>query len=149
MGILSKIFGTPAVVAKGAAGAAVDVAKGASDIVERWVPSAAAKAELSQAIEELAQKSAADARTYNPTSGGTSPFMLIVNGLVDALSRLIRPVVTVMLIGAVFGWWGITTKTTDPLVLGWAESTIVFWFGARTLFKDFPALLSHIKSMRS
>lgn len=148
MSIFTKIFGAPAVVAKGAAGAAVDVAKGASDIVERWVPSAAAKAEASLAIEKLVQESAATARAYNPTSGGDSRFMMVVNGLVDALSRLIRPVVTILLIGGVFGWWPIEVKNLDPVVLGWGESVMVFWFGARTLFKDVPSLIKAVREAR-
>jgi hypothetical protein len=149
MSILGKIFGAPAVVAKGAAGAAVAVAKGASEIVERWVPSAASREEAHLAIQKLTQDAAAAARAYSPTSGGTSPFMNVVNGLVDALSRLIRPTVTILLMGAVFGWWPVNVKTVDPIILGWGESVMIFWFGARALFKDFPALLEAIKKARS
>lgn len=149
MGLLSKIFGAPTVAAKGAAGAATEVAKGVSGIVERWIPSAASKAEASLEIEKLIQEAAASARLYSPTSGGDSRFMMVVNGLVDASARMIRPGVTIMLVGGIFGWWPISVKNLDPVVLGWGQSVMVFWFGARTLFKDVPSLIAAIKQARS
>jgi hypothetical protein len=149
MGILRKLFGAPAVAAEGAAGALVKTAKGVADIVERWKPSEAAKHEMTLEIEKVVQEAAADARSYDPRSTGTSLFTEVVNVLVDALSRLIRPVVTILLIGGVFGWWPIRVENLDPVVLGWGEAVMVFWFGARTLFKDIPSLIKAIKEARA
>lgn len=148
MGLLDKIFGAPATAAKGAAGAVVDVANGVSDIVERWAPSADKKHEMYLEINKAVQDAAASARTYNPVSTGTSRFSEITNVLVDAASRMIRPLVTVLLIGAVFGWWPVATRTVDPIVLSWGEAVMAFWFGARTVFKDIPELLKSIKDLR-
>jgi hypothetical protein len=149
MGLLSKIFGAPAVAAEGVAGAVVKTAEGVANIVERWSPSEAAKHEMALAINQVVQDGAAAARAYDPRSGGPSLFMEITNGLVDALSRLIRPLVTILLVGGVFGWWPIRVENLDPVVLGWGEGVMIFWFGQRALFKDVPSLIAAIKKART
>jgi hypothetical protein len=148
MGLLSKIFGAPAVAAKGAAGAAVDVAKGASEIVERWVPSAASKNEVAQAIEQLAQEAAAHARLYDPRTEGKSTFSEIVNVVTDALSRLIRPVAAVAFMGALFGWWDMETRNLDPFIVTAATSVLTFYFGARAVYKDVPEFIKAVRDAR-
>lgn len=145
MGLLSKLFGS---AAGGAAGAVVDTANGVADIVERWKPSDAAKHQMYVEINQLVQQSAAAARQYDPRTEGKSLFSEIVNVCVDALARLIRPCVTVLLVGGIFGWWPIATQTLDPVVLGWAEGVMIYWFGSRTLFKDIPSLVRAIKEAR-
>lgn len=147
MGLLSAIFGSgPIAVGKGAAGAAVDLAKGVSDIVDKWHPSEESKQQMYMEVNKLVQDSAASARSYDPRTTGTTKFAEVVNVVVDAVSRLIRPGVTILLIGAVFGWWPVVTKSLDPIVLTWGESVMAFWFGARTVFKDVPELIAAIRN---
>lgn len=145
--ILKKIFGGKS-VGGSVADAVVGTAEGVANIVERWAPSDAAKHEMYMAVNKLVADNAANARAYTQATSGTSPFMDVVNGLVDAAARTIRPGVTILLIGAVFGWWPVHTSNLDPVVLGWGEAVMAFWFGARTLFKDIPSLIKVLKEAR-
>lgn len=138
MSFWSKIFGTGA---KAAADAVVDTAKGVSDIVERWAPSDKAKHEMEQQVNELLAKSTAAARTYDPRTTGTSFYSEFINTTIDGLTRLIRPGMTLLIIGAVFGWWHVETQTLDPIVLAWAEGIGAFWFGMRSITRDIPSLI--------
>lgn len=149
MGILKKIFGAPTVAAEGVAGAATKAAEGVSKIVERWIPSEAAKQEAFIAINTQINAAIAEARKYDPRTVGQSLFSEIVNVTVDAVARMIRPLVTVMLIGGVFGWWELQTQSIDPLVLGWAEVVVGFWFGYRTIVRDVPSLIKALREARS
>lgn len=145
MNLLNKLFGS---AAGGVADAAVKTASGVADIVERWAPSEAAKSEMQAQLNAVVQQNVASARSYDPRTLGGGWVGEIINLLVDAASRIIRPGVTILLIGGVFGWWPVQTQTIDPIVLHWAEATIIFWFGARTLFKDLPSLLKYIKGLK-
>jgi len=150
MGLLSKIFGTgPAVVAEGAAGAVVKTAEGVANIVERWKPSEAAKHEMSMEINKLVNEAAASARSYDPRTVGQSLFSEIVNVTVDATSRLIRPAVTVALLGALVGWWDLNVVGIDPVLQVWTETVFMFWFGGRALVKDVPSFLAAIRKARA
>lgn len=143
--LFTKLFGG---AATGVADGVVKTAAGVADIVERWAPSEAAKAEMNAAIQKVVQDNVASARAYDPRTLGGGWVGEMVNLLVDAASRLIRPGVTILLIGGVFGWWPVETQTIDPIVMHWAEATIIFWFGARTLFKDLPSLVKTLKDIR-
>lgn len=142
---LTKVFG---IGAKEVADAAVGTASGISDIVERWAPSERAKAEMASQLNAVIQQNVASARSYDPRTLGGGWVGEMINLIVDAASRTIRPGVTILLIGGVFGWWPVETQTMDPIVMGWAEATIIFWFGARTLFKDLPSLVKTLKDIR-
>lgn len=144
MSWLTKIFGTGA---KAAADAVVDTAKGVSDIVERWVPSDAAQHKMKQEIDAALAQSVENARKFNPTSG-TSAYSDFLNATVDGLTRLIRPGMTVLIIGAVFGWWPMETHTLDPIVLGWAEAIGAFWFGMRSITRDIPSLIKMLVDLK-
>lgn len=145
MSLLKKIFGGGNPIA----GAVLESANGVADIVERWAPSDEKKHEMYMQIQQVVQDGAAAARAYDPRTVGQTPFVVAFNAVVDGISRLIRPGVTILLIGAVFGWWPMATETIDPVILGWSEAVMVFWFGARTLFKDIPTLVNAIKQSRS
>lgn len=147
MSFWNKLFGITPV--GGVAEAATSAAGKVADIVERWKPSDAAKHEMHIEISKLVQSAQAEARAYDPRSQGGGAFGEIVNVITDSASRLIRPGVTILLIGGIFGWWGIATKSIDPLVLGWGEMIIGFWFGTRVLFKDIPSLIAAVKASRS
>lgn len=130
------------------AGAVVDTAKGVADIVERWAPSDAAKHEMKQQVDKLLMDSAAGARAYDPRSTGASFYAEFVNVTIDGLTRLIRPGMTILIVGAVFGWWHIETQTLDPVVLGWAEAIGAFWFGMRSITRDIPQLIKMLVELR-
>ena len=149
MGILSKIFGAPKVAAEGAAGAAVKVATGVANIVERWKPSEAAKHEMTLELDKLVNEAAASARAYDPRTVGQSLFSEIVNVTVDATSRMIRPAVTIALLGALIGWWSLEVHNLDPVLQVWTETVFLFWFGGRALIKDVPSFLRAIKQARA
>lgn len=143
MSWLSKIFGTgPSVIAEGAAGAVVKTAEGVANIVERWKPSDAAKHEMSLEINKLVNDAAAAARSYDPRTVGTSLFSEIVNVTVDATARMIRPVVTVVLLGALVGWWPLVVVGIDPVLQVWTEMVFMFWFGGRAITQDIPKFLA-------
>lgn len=142
MGLLSKIFGLgPKAIAEGAAGAVVKTAEGVANIVERWKPSDAAKHEMTMEINKLVNEAAASARAYDPRTVGQSLFSEIVNVTVDAVARMIRPVVTVVLLGALVGWWPLSVVGIDPVLQLWTETVFMFWFGGRAITQDIPKFL--------
>lgn len=143
MGLFSK-----ANPGKLVADAVVQTATGVADIVERWAPSDQAKHQMNMDVTKLVTESIAAARAYDPRTSGTTKFAEVVNVTVDAAARCIRPGVTILLVGGVFGWWPVETKTVDPIVLSWGEIVIGFWFGYRTVIKDLPSLLLALKKLR-
>jgi hypothetical protein len=69
-----------------------------------------------------------------------------VNQLVDAANRLVRPGVTLWLIGGFAGWW--VLPRVELISEYWQNIFMVvltFWFGGRAILKDLP---SAIKLMR-
>lgn len=144
MSFLSKIFGSGA---KAAADAVVETAEGVSDIVERWKPSDKAKHEMNVEVNKSLQDGVSAARSFDPRSGSTA-YADYINATVDGLTRLIRPGMTVLIIGAVFGWWHVETRTLDPIILGWAEAIGAFWFGMRSLTRDIPSLIKMLVEIK-
>jgi len=66
--------------------------------------------------------------------------------LVDGLSRLVRPGVTLWLIGGFVGWWVLPKiETISEYWQNVFMIVLTFWFGGRAILKDLP---SAIKSMR-
>lgn len=59
--------------------------------------------------------------------------------LVDGIARLIRPGVTIWLIGGFVGIWKLPDPgATDPYWQNVFLLVITFWFGGRTILKDLP-----------
>lgn len=145
MGLLSKLGIGP----KDAADVVMDVAERGADIVERWKPSDKAKHEMQQ--EDLAAdaKYTQEARVYDPRTNGLTAVSEWINVGVDALNRLIRPGVAIILIGGTFGMWDLAVTTTDPVVLGWTEAVVGFYFGVRTVVHDLPKFIKAIKDIAS
>jgi hypothetical protein len=145
MGILSKLGIGP----KEAADAVGSVVDKAADTVERFKGSD--RQDHAQQRENFgdAAKATDDARKYDPRTTGTQFISEVVNVSVDALNRLIRPGVAILLIGGTFGMWDLAVTTTDPIVLGWTESVVGFYFGVRAITQDLPRLLAALKSLRS
>lgn len=145
MGWLKKLFGAPAAAAEGAAGVVMKTAEGVNGIVERWKPSETARHEMSMAILKLIADSTEDARKYDPRTVGRTLFSEIINVTVDGVSRAIRPSVTILLLGAIFGWWEIRIQEVPEIVQRWAETVFLFWFGSRAIIKDIPALVRQLR----
>lgn len=150
MSILKKLGLGP----KDAADAVMEVAERGADIVERWKPSDKAKHEMAR--EDLADQRTGtqEARSYDPrteakTGGLLGSISEMVNVLVDATNRMIRPGVAVLLIGGTFGLWDLKVETVDPVVLGWTEAVVGFYFGVRTVVYDIPKLLKALKELRN
>lgn len=144
MSWLTKIFGGGNPVAA----IVVDTAKGVSDIVERWAPSDAAKHGMTQEVNKLLNESTTAARAYDPRTVGTGRYAEVINVTIDGINRLIRPGMTILIIGAVFGWWPVETKTIDPIVLAWAEAIGAFWFGMRSVTRDIPSLIKMLVELK-
>ena len=140
MGVLSKI-GT--FLGGGAAKAGLDVANGVADIFERWRPGDTKNHEMVMEVSELVESSYADARKHDqPMSSGVP----IVDAIVNGINRLIRPWVTITVIGSLFGYWDLPPPDQiDPQYWVLGKIIIGFWFGGRALFKDLPALVQHIR----
>lgn len=150
MGWLSKILGSnPAVAAgEGAASAVVNTVGGLSAIVEKWAPTAADKVALTEDVQAHVDSEVAAARSFNPTSAATSGIPLFINVITDAITRLIRPIVTVVFLGGMFGWWNLETRSLDPFVVTWGQGIMAFWFGTRAVFKDIPGFIKDLKAAR-
>lgn len=90
--------------------------------------------------QEKAQEDAkdlSDARSMQMFTHGS-----IFDIVVDGLNRLVRPGVTLWLVGGFVGWW----KLPDPGLIDpyWHNIfliVITFWFGGRALLKDLPTAI--------
>ena len=98
----------------------------------------------SQERTDADQKDLASARAMQAPSHD-SPFDI----LVDAFARLVRPGVTVWLLGGLSGWWTLPKmEKVDPF---WGHIfliVITFWFGGRAIMKDLPKLMASLKALR-
>ena len=67
--------------------------------------------------------------------GHSSPFDIAV----DALSRLVRPVVTFWLMGGLMGFYTFQDiKNIPPFYQSLIVIVLTFWFGGRAIMKDVP-----------
>lgn len=136
MGLLAKITG---LLGGGAASAVNQVA----DVVERWKPSAAKTHEMQMGEDKQALDEVASARGMIAAPSHET----LLDAIVDGFNRMIRPGVTVLLVGAVMGWWKLPDPgSIDPFYLVNAERALVFWFGGRALFRDLPDALAYYKA---
>jgi hypothetical protein len=144
MSFLSKLGVGPKDAVE-AVGAVVD--KGA-DVVERFTGSN--RQDHEQARENLADdaKNTQDARAYEPRTTGTHKFSEWVNVVVDAINRLVRPILAYTLMGSLFGWWSVTLNTGDPLMTSMALTVFGFYFGVRAITQDLPRFLKALKELR-
>lgn len=146
MGFFKKVASA---ISGGVGGGVVDMADKVSGIVEKWIPGAGKKHEMNLDIQNLINDSVADARKYDPRTLGGGIVGELINLLVDGASRMIRPGVTIGLVGGIMGWWKLpATGTIDPVILGWIEMVLIFWFGGRALFKDLPSLIKYSKMVK-
>jgi hypothetical protein len=139
MGMFSKIgsfFGG------GTAKIATDVAGGIADIVERWNPGEGKKQEMQMEVANFLEKSIADARKHDqPMNSGIAWIDAVVNGI----NRLIRPWVTVTVLGSLFGYWELPPpQSIAPQYWDMGLIVLGFWFGGRFLIKDIPQAIKSV-----
>ena len=140
MGILSRL-GT--ILAGGTAKAGLDVANGIANIVERWKPGAAKNVEFVKELTTLVNDSYDSARRHDaPMLSGVRWADAAVNGV----NRLIRPWVTITVIGSLFGYWNLPPpQSVAPEYWIMIQIILGFWFGGRLVTKDIPAALGHLR----
>ena len=136
MGIGSKIKGF---FLGGAGDAVTKTAGGIADIIERWKPVESKKHEMNMEIQEFIQETYDSARKHDQPMNSGMPFL---DGLVNGVNRLIRPWVTITVIGSLFGYWELPPPEAIPPQY-WTITQIIlgFWFGGRFLVKDIPQAL--------
>ena len=62
--------------------------------------------------------------------------------LVDGFSRLVRPGVTLWLLGGFTGWWNLPKPgVVEPYWENVFMIVLTFWFGGRAILKDLPAAI--------
>ena len=140
MGLLSKVG---AFFGGGAAKAGLGVANGIADIVERWKPGDAKNVEFTKELTTLVNDSYDSARKHDSPMKSGIP---ILDGLVNGVNRLIRPWVTITVIGSLFGYWELPPPQNIPPEY-WVMVQVIlgFWFGGRLVTKDIPAALGHLR----
>jgi hypothetical protein len=143
MGIFSKIG---KVLTGGGGEAAGKLVAQADTIVSRYAPGITGKDEMVKELLELGQAGYDSARAHDqPQNTGIK----IVDALVNGVNRLIRPGITLGLIGGLFGWWAMPDpESMDPRYWDLLQITLVFWFGGRAVFSDLPKALSYLGGLR-
>ena len=139
MSILSKIGGF---FAGGTTKVATEVAGGIADIVERWNPGEGKKQEMQMEVANFLEKSIADARKHDQPMNSGLP---LLDGIVNGINRLIRPWVTVTVLGSLFGYWDLPPPDSiAPQYWDMALIVLGFWFGGRFLIKDIPQAIKSV-----
>jgi hypothetical protein len=120
------------------AGGAVEAASGVADIVERWKPGETTKHEMEMDVAKLVESSRAH---DSPVANGG-----FLGNLANGLNRLVRPVVTIYILGGLFGFFDPQLNNEiDPWFLAQGEKIIIFWFGGKVLLKDLPAAIKYLR----
>lgn len=108
----------------------------------RWLFGSGGTKILDEAIYTKEEKVADDQRDLEGARAfaGPSGDPGLVNQLVDGANRLVRPGVTLWLVGGFIGWWRLpAADLIDPFWQNLFMLVITFWFGGRALLKDLPA----------
>lgn len=116
------------------------------NIIERYAPGIQGKHDMIQELVGVAEQSQQSARAHDqPMQSGFA----ILDGLVNGVNRLIRPGVTIGLIGGYMGWWELPPPdSVDPEIHSYLTLVLSFWFGSRTLTKDVPAAIKYLRGLR-
>lgn len=98
--------------------------------------------------EEKASDDAADLASARSFAGVSNQPGLI-NQVVDAANRTVRPGVTLWLVGGFVGWWSLPQPgLVDPYWQNVFMIVLTFWFGGRVLLKDLPTAIKAIRGMK-
>ena len=140
MGILSKLG---AFLGGGAAKAGLGVANGIADIVERWNPGDSKNVQFTKELTTLVNNSYESAREHDSPMTSGVPW---VDATVNGVNRMIRPWVTITVIGSLFGYWNLPPpQSVEPEYWIMIQIILGFWFGGRLVTKDIPAALVHLR----
>lgn len=115
------------------------------NIIERYAPGLENKHEMAMEFLKLGKDSQASARAHDtPLSTG----FRVADALVNGINRLIRPGVTIGLIGGYMGWWVLPPPdSVDPEIHGYLTLVLSFWFGGRVITKDVPAAIKYLRGL--
>ena len=140
MGLLSKIG---AFLGGGAAKAGLNIAGGIADIVERWNPGDSKNVQFTKELTSVVNGSYDSARKHDaPMDSGVR----WLDGAVNGVNRLIRPWVTITVIGSLFGYWNLPPpQNVAPEYWIMIQIILGFWFGGRLVTKDIPAALGYLR----
>lgn len=128
----------------GSAKAGVEVAGGIADIVERWRPGDAKNVEMTEQLTNLVNTSYDSARRHDSPMNSGIP---IVDALVNGVNRLIRPWVTITIIGSLFGYWDLPPpQSIEPEYWVMVQVVLGFWFGGRLVTKDLPIAIGLMRA---
>lgn len=120
----------------GTGDAVTKTASGIADIVERWKPGESKKHEMNMEIQEFLQETYESARKHDQPMSSGVPW---IDSTVNGVNRLIRPWVTITVIGSLFGYWELPPpQSIDPQYWTITQIILGFWFGGRFLVKDIP-----------
>ena len=147
MGIFSKIG---AKIAQGVIGTSADSAgkliAQADTIVQRYAPGITGKDDMIKELIALQGQGQDSARAHDQPMASGIPF---ADALINGLNRLIRPGVTLGLIGGYLGWWHLPAPdTVDPELYSMLKIVLSFYFGGRAVFKDLPQAIGYLKGLR-
>ena len=145
MGFIAKVGNF---LVGGTAKAGLDVAGGVADLVERWKPGDAKNVEFIKELTTLVNTSYDSARKHDtPMQSGVK----WVDAGVNSINRLIRPWITITVIGSLFGlgerWSYFNLPAPESIAPEyWVMAKVIlgFWFGGRLITKDIPAALGHM-----
>ena len=140
MGIFSKLG---AFLGGGAAKAGLNIAGGIADIVERWNPGDSKNVQFTKELTSVVNASYDSARRHDaPMQSGVR----WLDGVVNGVNRLIRPWVTITVIGSLFGYWNLPPpQNVAPEYWIMVQIILGFWFGGRLVTKDIPAALGYLR----
>ena len=142
MGIFSKLG---AFLGGGAAKAGLNIAGGIADIVERWNPGDSKNVQFTKELTSVVNASYDSARRHDaPMQSGVR----WLDGVVNGVNRLIRPWVTITVIGSLFGYWNLPPpQNVAPAYWIMVQIILGFWFGGRLVTKDIPAALGYLRRL--
>jgi hypothetical protein len=126
-------------------GASAPAVSEIGNIVERYAPGLEGKDKIAKEILDrvTAGQDAARASDVPMASG-----LRWADALVNGINRLIRPAVTILLLGPWFGWiHEPSMDTMRPENAEFVRLILTFWFGGRFLTKDIPQALKYLKGL--
>lgn len=114
-----------------------------TELVDEAVHTSQEKAAESAVAVKVDQEDLASARAMQ--MAGHNSWLDVV---VDGANRMIRPGVTVWILGGFIGWWSL--PRADQISEFWQNTfwlILTFWFGGRALLKDLPAAIRTMRGL--
>ena len=111
---------------------------GGSKTSEKVLDMADKAIDTQQERSERDQADLSDARDMQISSHST-----MFDVFVDGMSRLVRPGVTLWLVGGFIGWWAL--PRVESISEYWQNIFMIvltFWFGGRAILKDLPGAIA-------